>query len=164
MFKFYTKCVLFQIYITLRHAHSRIWPFKWRIMHINVLVKLALLVYVISWYKMDNGRGLHALVTKPRRLCKQLPPNRYSCGWSCRLRKLQYHLLEFEYIKHSDSRYFWTCMQFVFLREWDIFPNNELKINDLHTDFFFWGGGGLIKISIKRKLLLISIFFKLKFI
>lgn len=34
-------------------------------------------------------------------------------------------------------------MLFVFLREWDIFPNNELKINDLHTDFFF--GGGLNK-------------------
>lgn len=49
-------------------------------------------------------------------------------------------------------------MLFVFLREWDIFPNNEWKINDLHTDFFL-GGGGLNKNKHQAKILVNLIFF-----
>lgn len=53
-------------------------------------------------------------------------------------------------------------MQFVFLREWDIFPNNELKINDLYTDIFFFLGGGLNKNKHQAKILVNLIFFKIK--
>lgn len=52
-------------------------------------------------------------------------------------------------------------MLFVFLREWDIFPNNELKINDLYT---FLGGGGLNKNKHQAKTFVNLKFFKLKFI